>query len=53
MTTTKKRERTHNKDKHENLCCVLGWNGGCFSPNNEGWGITCYEQEGKLKQTKK
>ena len=22
-------------------------------PHNEGWGLTCYEQQAKLKQTKK
>ena len=50
----KKIKNTQSKDKHEKSYVVFQNEVECvYLPNKESWVLTCYEQQAKLKKTKK
>ena len=55
MTAAMKRYKTHTKRKISMQAYVVFYGGveRVSLPNNEGQDPTCYEQQEKLKQTKK
>ena len=53
MTAARYKTKHSTKDKHENYVVFQGGVERVSLPNNVGQGPTCYEQQAKLKQTKK